>query len=433
MKTCKEHARSGTIGNESGSKRSPGQSQGMATDELSALPGSESWTSTDPLTDRLLLPDGEVGTLDLAGIVDIQAVKSLMVDFYRLTCIPVSIIDVQGQVLVGVGWQDVCLRFHRVHPQTRKNCLECDTQLTTDIAPGEFKLYKCKNNMWDVATPIMVGGRHLGNLFSGQFFFDDEPLDYPLFKKQAALYGFEEDDYLASLESVQRLSREYLATGLEYLIKLVDMISQMSYSNLELAGLLRERDLLTDSLRESTDRFKRVEEIAHLGSWEFDTATSRLKWSDEVYRIFGLQKDCPVTYQAFLDVVHPEDLAAVTAVYSASLLVEGGSFEIEHRIVRGPDGEIRVVHEKCEHLRDATGKIVRSVGMVHDITERKRAEEQIRRQMAELREINEELTRFNKVSVGRELRMIELKKEVNQLCRQAGAAPRYPLDFEQEQ
>jgi PAS domain-containing protein len=54
------------------------------------------------------------------------------------------------------------------------------------------------------------------------------------------------------------------------------------------------------------------------------------------------------------------------------------SYEIEHRIVKKTTGEIRIVHEKCEHFRDASGKIVRSVGMVHDTTERKRAEEALK-------------------------------------------------------
>ncbi len=101
------------------------------------------------------------------------------------------------------------------------------------------------------------------------------------------------------------------------------------------------------------------------------------------------------------------------------------SYEIEHRIVRKSTDEIRIVHEKCEHFRDASGRIIRSVGMVHDITERKLAEEEILRHV-------DELERFNKASVGRELRMVELKKEVNELCGRMGEGPRYNLEFVEE-
>jgi len=68
-----------------------------------------------------------------------------------------------------------------------------------------------------------------------------------------------------------------------------------------------------------------------------------------------------------------------------------------------------------------------------DITERKQAEKQIMTQVEELNRLNEELSSFNKVAVGRELRMIELKKVINEMCATAGLTPRYDLDFDEEQ
>lgn len=134
-----------------------------------------------------------------------------------------------------------------------------------------------------------------------------------------------------------------------------------------------------EKLRESAQRLSRAQEIAHLGSWELDLETDQLLWSDEVYRIFGLQpQEFKASYQAFLEAVHPEDRAAVDAAYTGSLHAGRDSYELEHRIVRKSSGEIRVVHEKCEHLRDPSGSVVRSIGMVHDITERKQAEAELR-------------------------------------------------------
>ncbi len=70
----------------------------------------------------------------------------------------------------------------------------------------------------------------------------------------------------------------------------------------------------------------------------------------------------------------------------------------------------------------------RSVHVARDITEHKRAEEEVRQRMEELRTTNEELARFNLAMVNRDLRMIELKKEINELCRQTGKAVRYQDD-----
>jgi PAS domain S-box-containing protein len=139
---------------------------------------------------------------------------------------------------------------------------------------------------------------------------------------------------------------------------------------------ITDRKRAEDTLRESERRMNRSQEIAHLGSWELDLASNSLFWSDEVYRIFGLKpQEFGATYEAFLEHVHPDDRAAVDAAYSGSLREGRDSYDIEHRIVRKATGEVRFVHERCEHLRDASGRIVRSIGMVHDITERRLAED----------------------------------------------------------
>ncbi len=83
-------------------------------------------------------------------------------------------------------------------------------------------------------------------------------------------------------------------------------------------------------------------------------------------------------------------------------------------------------------LLNERGEMIGSVHMARDITERKQAEAEIQRRVEELRAANEELSRFNRAAVGRELRMIELKKEVNELCLRTGDPERYPLDFEKE-
>jgi PAS domain S-box-containing protein len=129
-------------------------------------------------------------------------------------------------------------------------------------------------------------------------------------------------------------------------------------------------------LRESESLLAESQKISHLGSWSLDLRTNRLTWSDEVYRIFGLEpQEFASTYEAFLEAVHPEDREAVDIAYSRSLLEGQGSYNIEHRVIRKHTGEIRYVQEKCIHQRDAAGTVVRSVGMVLDITERKIAED----------------------------------------------------------
>ena len=148
-----------------------------------------------------------------------------------------------------------------------------------------------------------------------------------------------------------------------------------------------------EAARRSTELLQRAQAIAHVGSWELDLIEDRLTWSDEVYRIFGLApQEITATRAAFLERMHPDDRATVAAAYTRSLQENRDTYEIEHLIVCKNTGAIRVVQERCQHFRDATGKIIRSAGMVHDITERKVAEEKVHAALAEkevlLREIH---------------------------------------------
>jgi PAS domain S-box-containing protein len=162
-------------------------------------------------------------------------------------------------------------------------------------------------------------------------------------------------------------------------------LKAVTASKVDLEREIAERKRAEQALRESEQRLNRAQEIAHLGSWELDLVNNRLTWSDEVYRIFGLQpQEFGATYEAFLEAVHPDDQAAVDAAYSGSVREGRDTYEIEHRVVRKSTGEIRIVHERCEHIRDESGRIIRSFGMVHDITERKQTEEALRKAHDEL-------------------------------------------------
>ncbi len=190
--------------------------------------------------ESILSPEGDLGKLVLGYLLDLGAVQSLMDNFYALSGIPMFILDLNGTCLVSAGWQDICTKFHRVHPEACKNCEESDMLLTAGVAPGEFKLYKCKNNLWDVVTPITVGGQQVGNLFSGQFFFNDEPPDEPVFRAQAQRYGFDEKLYFAALKKVPRLSHESVNAGMAFLTRFAQILSQLSFSGIKLARSVTE-------------------------------------------------------------------------------------------------------------------------------------------------------------------------------------------------
>jgi len=130
----------------------------------------------------------------------------------------------------------------------------------------------------------------------------------------------------------------------------------------------------TKELRESQLDLNRAQTVAKTGSWRLNVQRDELLWSDETYRMFGLPKGTPLTYETFLSIVHPDDKEYVDQKWRAAM--KGEPYEIEHRIV--VDGEVKWVREKAELEFNEDGSLRGGFGTVQEITERKKAEESLR-------------------------------------------------------
>ncbi|MGE0080494.1 MAG: PAS domain S-box protein [Thiohalomonadaceae bacterium] len=160
------------------------------------------------------------------------------------------------------------------------------------------------------------------------------------------------------------------------------------------ANTLRRLDAEA-AVRRSEESLAQAQRVAHLGNWDWDIVTNELAWSDEIYRIFGLQpRAFGATYPAFLERVHPDDRAYVEDEVNRALRRER-DYSIDHRIVR-PDGSERIVHEKAMVLWDEHGTPIRMIGTVQDVTAARHAERELRRLNRALRTLsrgNETLVR----------------------------------------
>lgn len=151
-------------------------------------------------------------------------------------------------------------------------------------------------------------------------------------------------------------------------------------------------------LKESEARLAEAQRIAHLGNWDWNIEQNVLVWSDEIYRIFGLTPQIfEATYEAFLESVHPKDRESVKKSVEQAIN-HGKPYNIDHRIIL-PDKKVRVVHEMGEVTFNETGHPTRMVGTVHDITERKRAEDELRALSHDLVHLQEN----ERLKIGREL------------------------------
>lgn len=169
---------------------------------------------------------------NLSELIDVAVLEDFFDSFYKISGIKANLVDLDGQLIrteseeIPKGWQKICMDFHRKHPETLERCLASDLELSKKLQSGEqFTQNKCLNGLVDLAAPINIDGKHLGNLFTGQFFL--EKPEKLFFCKQAGRYGFEEEKYLKALAEVPVFEESYVQDALEFLSKLAALIMRM--------------------------------------------------------------------------------------------------------------------------------------------------------------------------------------------------------------
>lgn len=136
-----------------------------------------------------------------------------------------------------------------------------------------------------------------------------------------------------------------------------------------------EKQALQSQLIETQNHLSKTQQIGQTGSWEFNLEKNELFLSDEVFRIFGLiPATTPLTYQSFIEAVHPDDRSLVDFSFTESIKNTAKEYDIEHRIIKKSNGEIRYVHEKYIHSRDQSGKVINTSGVVFDVTDKVKSE-----------------------------------------------------------
>jgi PAS domain S-box-containing protein len=156
-------------------------------------------------------------------------------------------------------------------------------------------------------------------------------------------------------------------------------IAEAGYVNLYMSDIT-DRMRAEASLRESREDLNRAQAVAQTGSWRLNVRRNELSWSEENWRIFGVPKGTALTYETFLDTVHPEDRDFVHEQWSAAL--RGAPYDIEHRIVVG--GAVKWVRERAALEFDPERNLLGGFGTTQDITARKEADAALQQLNAEL-------------------------------------------------
>lgn len=328
-------------------------------------------------------------------LVDIEKIRHLLEAQYRITGILSALLDTEENILVAVGWQDICTRFHRANPGSCRRCRESDAFIKShlhDFSEGYLD-YRCENGLRDVAMPIMIGGEHVATLFTGQFFYNDDKPDIEFFRAQAMEFGFDVDSYLAALAQVPFCSREHIRNVMDYYRNLVTIMAELGLKNLGLTKEVKHRKEAEESLLESREYLDSI----------MNTIPDPIFVKDREHRyILANDVACSTIGRSRAEVIGSTDYdlfpkAQAEIIWGQdNLAFESDTVHINEEEITDARGERRVVLAKKSLYRDHSGnKFI--VGIIRDIHELKQKELELESRVAartsELAALNAELMR----------------------------------------
>lgn len=153
---------------------------------------------------------------ELKELINIDSLKKMVENIYEIFGMPMGIDRADGTNEIAVGWQEICTKYHRKNKISCENCRNSIKYLKNNIAKNKHIEYKCLNNIREIAIPVFISEIHIGTVFLGQFFYDDENIDIECFRIQAQKFGFNEKEYLEALCKVPVFSKKQVNHLIEY-------------------------------------------------------------------------------------------------------------------------------------------------------------------------------------------------------------------------
>ncbi len=370
----------------------------------------------------LTQPSIELSGLRLTDIIDITLLQELQDAFASCHGVASLIFSSTGEPITEASNFSQFCSILRSTERGRVNCMRSDSRLARRVARGVPVIASCQNfhEILDGAVPIIIGGQHIATWAIGQVL--TAPLDEGRVRQYAHEIGADEDELVSASKKLISMPRPRFEKLVELMRIIAEDLSLLGLQNLQQAQELAERKRLEEELKKSEERYRLLIEnsVVCYGILQ----DGRVRYANlTTERLFGYSRE-EMQSEAFnfLEALFPPDVRE-TVIRNLSRRAAGEEL---------PDYELRMWNKNHEPIYvlvrnraiEYEGRPAWEIQLV-DITERKRAEERMNQYV-------EELERFNRLAVNRELRMIELKREVNELCERLGEEPRYDLKFAED-
>jgi len=310
----------------------------------------------------------------LGDLLEMGMLQKLADSNFSASGLPMTIVDaIDLTLLVKAGWPEICDSFHRNHPISAQRCRLSDSYVSHHLGDDEILQYRCENGLWHIAIPIVVGGSHLATLFLTQFFFEGELPDREYFRCQAQELGYDVDAYLAAIDAMPVFSLEKVEYIVAYDKALVRFIAELAERSLHVVETRQ-------SLSDSEEKYRTLVNNVNIGVYRCSPDGTFHQVNPAMARIFGFRS--------------PEELCQVNVSNLYQLPTERERFLDDVK----RDGFVKdrelAMHKLDDTLiwcavtatahQDEAGEILWLDCAMEDITERKRAQEELQQAHDEL-------------------------------------------------
>lgn len=358
------------------------------------------------------LYDKNIQFTDLFNISDIQKLQNLFSDVHHVASL---ITKPDGTAITNPSnFCRLCNDLVRKNKIGIKNCIKSDIQI------GKYNALKptvqlCLSvGLWDAGASITVDGIHIANWLIGQIRNEENNLDQMLI--HAEKLGIDKEEYLAALNEVPIMSIEQFQKISDLLFLVANMLSENAYYNYQLQIQISERKKEALQLQKSEELYRSIIVASPDNITLTDLNGNVQMVSPSAVRMFKFESENQIIGKNILDFISVKNITkAKFSLVKLALGELNGSGE--YQTLRA-DGSCFYCEVNGEYIHDANNNAIGIVLIIRDITEKKINEMEIKNRLKDLQ-------RFHNLSVDREIKMIELKKEVNELLEKNGEKAKY--------
>ena len=267
--------------------------------------------------------DGDTEACGLRDLVDVGRLQQLLDSFALTGGHVTAILDPEDNVVTASGWQDVCVQFHRASPASAERCRRSDAFIKRHLSgDGGPVRYQCENGLVDVACPIVVDGRHIGTVFTGQF-FEGAP-DLETFREQALRFGFDERSYLDAVGRAPVLTPADVDERERFVRRLAEILSEMGFDRLQALRSRASHEQQEGLLRAVVDN---APFGAHMYSLEDDDRLVFIGYNRKAEEMLGL--DHRRFLGLTLEEAFPGNIGTDTPAAYRRVARDGGVFDVD--------------------------------------------------------------------------------------------------------